>query len=365
MGFWHTGYMEFHEASGFEITWETSKTVYACQHCTLQFDEIDQLRRHRFEAHPYTRPLFYVRGVELGSTSICITSPVKTEDFVYDNCESVKLNGSTIDLKTMPALLCKFSNDKVKITLINEAVEASFELEFRIAQGEHLKGVEDAFMMLAKCKILSIKSIESFIENCRAFTTAGYYYDGICHYLYGVLAKEHSPDSNLKYEEYQDRFNRAASVLADYDRPLARIIRALVAFHFNHFADAVKLAPEGRLRKAAEQYMRLLSGQAKQTVGCVFEQNAPEDLLTDHENLRIVRWATGDLTEDNAHDIDALLKRDIPEYDRLKLRIILAEALFAKRHFDLAKKATRELIGNNQTQLWAEKMLARIDEKGV
>ncbi len=65
---------------------------------------------------------------------------------------------------------------------------------------------------------MTVSTIDGFIEDCRPFSTADLYYDGICHYLYGVLAKERSPDSSLPYEEYRDRFNRAADALRDYDK---------------------------------------------------------------------------------------------------------------------------------------------------
>ena len=61
---------------------------------------------------------------------------------------------------------------------------------------------------------------------------------GICDYLYGVLAKERSHDASLSHEKYANKFNEAVEQLAAYDRPLARIIRSLVEFHFNHFEEA-------------------------------------------------------------------------------------------------------------------------------
>ena len=62
MGFWHTGYIEFHEPSGLDVGYRPSKVWYPCRHCTSKFDTIEDLRRHRFEAHPLARPMLFVQG---------------------------------------------------------------------------------------------------------------------------------------------------------------------------------------------------------------------------------------------------------------------------------------------------------------
>ena len=368
MGFWHTGYMEFHQPTGLDEEYRPTKTVYRCHHCDAQFDEIEALRGHRFEVHPYSRPVFFVRGVELGTTTFRVTRDAAAADFVVDRSTTAAINGKSVRVADVPNLLAKVKNDKVKIELANDGAHAVFEVAFRIAAVEDLEGVETAFLKLAKKGLLTIASVESFIEDCKPFASADAYCDGICHYLYGVLAKERSPDSALPYEEYRTRFNRAADELLDYDRSIARTIRALVAFHFNHFADVVLTAPAGRLRIGSSRFAALLGGKDWGSVPIppVAKRNAMEDLLTDHETLRILRWTNSSLADlgGEASDISALAKRDIPEFDRLKLRMLLAEACAAAGDKDVARKAARTLIGNSKTAVWAERVIAGLaDEK--
>lgn len=368
MGFWHTGYIEFHQPTGLDMDYRPTKTVYRCHHCDAQFDDMEALRGHRFEAHPYSRPVFFVRGIELGTTTFRVTRDAAAADFAVDRSTTAIINGKSVRVSDVPKLLAKVKNDKVKIELGNDGAHAVFELAFRIAAVEDLEGVEAAFLKLAKKGILTIASVEGFIDDCKPFTTADAYYDGICHYLYGVLAKERSPDSALPYEEYRTRFNRAADELLDYDRPIARIIRALVAFHFNHFADVVATAPAGRLRVASARFAALLDGKQWGAVSqpSVSRRSAMEDLLTDHETLRILRWTNSPLTDLGleSSDISALAKRDIPEFDRLKLRMLLAEASAAAGDMDTAKKTARMLIGSAKTAVWAERVIAGLaDEK--
>lgn len=368
MGFWHTGYIEFHQPTGLDVDYRPTKTVYRCQHCNAKFDNMETLRGHRFEVHPYSRPVFFVRGIELGTTTFRVTRDTPTAEFVIERSTTATINGKSVRVSDVPKLLANVKNDKVKIELGNGGAHAVFEVAFRIAAVKDLEGVEAAFLKLAKKGLLTISSVEGFIDDCKPFTTADAYCDGICHYLYGVLAKERSPDSALPYEEYRTRFNRAADELLDYDRPIARIIRALVAFHFNHFADVVVTAPAGRLRAASARFAALLEGKdwAVVPMPSAARRNAMEDLLTDHETLRILRWTNSPLTDLGLEvlDISALAKRDIPEFDRMKLRMLLAEASAAAGDIEAAKKTARMLIGSAKTAAWAERVIAGLaDEK--
>lgn len=104
------------------------------------------------------------------------------------------------------------------VVLANEGASATFELLIRIAKKEeHLAGVNYVHKM-AKSRTLTIRTIESFIADCEAYETASLYCDGLCHYLYGVLAKERSRDSALNFDEYSTRFSRAAGELQTYER---------------------------------------------------------------------------------------------------------------------------------------------------
>lgn len=362
MGFWHTGYIEHHEVTGLGEVYRPSKPVYRCHHCDEQFDDMDALRQHRFEAHPYVRPVLFIRGVELGSTTFRVTQRAAPGDFVIERAAAAKLNGQSVSLADLPKALSKVTFDKVRVELSNKGTSAAFELAFRIASYEDLAGVETAFLTLAKKGTLNITSIEGFIEDCRAYPTADGYCDGICHYLYGVLAKERAPDSSVPYEEYRTRFNRAADELLDYDRSIARMVRALVSFHFNHFADAAAAAPTGRLRSAADKFAALLNGRPwfDSPASSSARRSAQEDLLTDHETLRILRWTGEPMAQlvEEIQDIEALAKRDIPEFDRVKLRMLHAEASAAAGDKVAARKAARELIGSPKTVVWAERLLA-------
>ena len=366
MGFWHTGYMEFHESNGTDWVYVPSPVRFPCQLCKRTFPSMDELRSHRFLNHRYSRPLMFVRGIELGATPLQVTRPLLPEDVQIDRVTSARVNGEAALLVNLPHILSDATNDRVIVELANEGATSTFELQVRIAKDEHLVGVETAFLKMAKSRALTIRSVEGFIAECSQFKTADLYCDGLCHYLYGVLAKERAPDSALDFDEYTTRFSRSADELQTYERSLAQIVRALVAFNFNHFEDAHNQAPVGRLHHAAVLFSGLLEGfpwqhefERKES-----DSNALLDLFTDHETLRILRWTELGATElvNCIDDIQGHLKRDIPGYDKFKIQMLVAEALAFKGDEAGARRAAREFMSNERTQAWAEALVRRLSK---
>ncbi len=76
--------------------------IYRCQHCSAEFKTTDDLRRHRFEDHPYTLPILMVRGIELGTTEYHITRAAMPADFVIENSTQAIFNGNPIKPEKLP-----------------------------------------------------------------------------------------------------------------------------------------------------------------------------------------------------------------------------------------------------------------------
>lgn len=364
MGFWHTGYMEFHEPAGTEWVYIPSPIRFICHLCNQNFTYLDELRRHRFENHKLSRPLMFVRGIELGATPFQVTRMLSPLDIQTDRVTSAVVNGDVTPLNKLPEVLCDITNDRVTVLLANEGASYTFELIVRIAKNEHLAGVETAFLKMAKSRSLTIRSIDVFIADCKAFETASLYCDGLCHYLYGVLAKERAQDSALSFDEFPKRFSLADEELQTYERSLAKIIRALIAFNLNHFEDAHNQAPVGCLQHAAVLFSGLLEGFPWQLEyeRQEFESNALIDLLTDHDTLQILRWAELGSNElvSCIDDLQGQLKRNISDYDKFKIKMLAAEVLAFKGDATGARQVAREFMSNQSTQVWAEALMSRL-----
>lgn len=369
MGFWHTGYEEFHEPTGLpEFDYRQPQQVrYACEHCGLHFGDVEELRRHRFEQHPLRQPVLLIRGRTRDSMPLVISTPLLPSDVVIEDASKCFVNGASVAPSALPQLLAAMSRQFVELTLQNEGASTHCALDFQIAAEADLAGVEAAFLRLARDRTLGIEAIARFIEDCRAFKTARLYCDGICHYLYGVLAKEQAPDTGLHQGQYKERYLRAQDELSGFDRPLANSIRSLVAFHFNHFEDAATLAAEGGLRQAARAFEGLLKGlpwhfeldRSAATGGAV------EDLLTDQDTLEILADASHGLLELTTRTdvLQSHLRRAGMGYDRLKRALLTCEALAACQDTDshvAARRLAREYLPQADTRAWAEAMLERL-----
>jgi len=365
MGFWHTGYIEHHESSGLNYTYAPTPIRYRCALCEEVFDKPDDLRRHRFEQHPYTQPSLFVRGIQLGATPFRITRASSAADFMVDRALKAEVNGTEKPVNVLAKTLAAFTNDRVTITLFNEGARATFEVIFNIASEFDLLGLESCFQNLAQTKHLDTRAIERFIGDSKPYTSAAGYCDGICQYLYGVLAKERARDSKLEYAAYRDKFNQAADTLAAYDRPIARHIRALVAFHFNHFADVEYLLPKGRLAVASHRYNSWLKGSEDTyavTPRDAVARDSIDNMLTDLDTDRILRWALADsdTMKTEMADVEAMLGQDISEFDRVKLVMLLAEQCARDGQVVKARRYARELVNIVSTANWAQKLLERL-----
>jgi hypothetical protein len=370
MGFWHTGYAEFHEPTGLEdfIYSPPPPVRYGCEHCAASFADLEGLRRHRFEQHPIRQPALWLRGRAAGAIPRLVMTPLSAADVVVEDASRCLLNGNPVVLSKLGARLASMTREFVELRLENAGATTKCVLDFRIASEADLAGVEAAFLRLARDHVLSIDALSRFIQDCREFPSAMPYCDGICHYLYGVMAKERSPESGLKQARYVERYLRSSDELSGFDRPLARSVRALIAFHFNQFDEAVLQAPEGALRHASEAFAGLLQGRPWRFDVALSPArgSAVEDLLTDQDTLQILSDASHGLLElkTRADELLAHQRRAAAGgYDQLKRTLLASEALAAREdaasHAE-ARKLARGLASQHDTNGWATAMLERL-----
>lgn len=326
MGFWHTGYIEFHEPTGL-VHDPGTVAQYPCAECDEVLFSIEELRHHRFERHPLRRPRLFIRGTEVGSHTMHIARAVAPGDIFFGTCDEAFLNERIVSRNDLPTALAGVTNDTCNLRLIKDGVTADFILEFRVASDRDIDGVERAFFQLASGRRLNTGLVSDFINSASAYPSAIRYGDGISSYLYGVLLREGSLDLQLPFEKYVDKFNSAAVVLTDYDRPLARMISGLIAFHFNQFPGVVSLAANTRVGLAASRFITLLD----RTTIPFLNGDQPEEwetMITDLQTEQIVQWTVRPQLELLAQikEMEHFLANDPAEVDRPKLHVLLGEA---------------------------------------
>jgi hypothetical protein len=358
MGFWHTGYMDFHEPTGLGAYSSAPITpVYQCDWCASTFKTEEALRSHRFEMHPAVRPALFIRGNSLGSGALRVSRPLAPNAIQVFEAASATINGVAVAPKNLPARLAKIDFGTTEVVLRRQDVEARFVLNFEIALPEHLAGVEQCFQTAAHRGRLDRRAIEDFIQASRPFDTAIAYIDGISEYFYGVLAKERHPDCALPYAMYRDKFNRAAEALRDVDRTLAYTIRALVAFHFNHFELARRQSPGTRIGLASSLFAATLNGTTDSSQS--ISPQRFDGSLTDRDTETILRWTVKPESDPIAQldDMERVLAGDLAEFDRAKLHVLLADAYLAAGRHSAARPHAQEMRNSPGFEAWADRVL--------
>jgi len=362
MGFWHTGYIEFHEPVGLEGEWRSRPVRLPCPQCGQEFGSEDELRKHRFEAHLLRRPALFLDGQELGTLPVRITRPVTPKQIKIEWAEQAVLNGREVAVSRLGHELAALCDDVCRIVLRKRGVEAQFVLEIRIASEADLGGVEEEFKRMVAGRRLDGRAIEEFISGASRFRSAMGYCDGICAYLYGLLAKECADGISLPHAAYAAKYAKATEELKAYDRNLARIICALIEFHFNHFRDAERLCPGSRLGRVAGRYAAWIESRAKvpaASTGCEEDPVEVERLVTDWETECILGWASRPLPTlaERVGEIDLFLKRELADFDRVKLHMLLGEIFASIGNVKLALEHARGLRNLPTVERWAEVLI--------
>lgn len=222
-----------------------------------------------------------------------------------------------------------------------------------------MEKVEKLFWEIQSGKKLNREIIEKFIKASSKYKTVSRYYNGICQYLYGVLAKERSEESGLNYSEYEKKFESALSDLKFYRNNLSNIIRGLIFFNFNKFIDANTLCPNLRLGFAANNL----------SDACIWKSNfihTEDSILTDRINEQLIHLSTLSIKEFGnwLPYILALIKdKDISQIDHIKIAILLAKYFYINEDIENCKKHIRYL--NNFSEFgYITKSLSLPDVRG-
>ena len=368
MGFWHSGLHGVYDPKSLAIPkFAPSPILFSCDLCQRNFIDIEKLRRHRFEHHPLRQPTLLLHGRPVSGAPLKVQSAISPSDVMIEDATLLWLNDKSITFNSLRLVLADSTNSLHKIRLANNGANAEVALDFQVAKESDLEEVERALLRLAKGQKLSLEAIGIFINDCRQLSTGMLYCDGIAHYLYGVMAKDQLVGTGLEVESYLYRYAQAVEQLTDINRPIARSVRSLVSFHFNHFLDAEALAPYGNLQLAAKAFAGLIEGNSWNFEGSfgTSNQDAITDLLTDQATFEILRDVSQGISylKLDANLLQASLAKMTAGFDRSKRILLTVEALSNRNEPDLkavAKKLARELSPQSFARTWFEVISNRL-----
>lgn len=335
--------------------------TFLCPWCETVFESRSQLEEHTFRGHHQPRPLLLFRGQECGSSLVPISASTEPEDWATVQVDRAWVNDSPTDPGRLPVLLARETNRHVDVRLASQSVEAEFKLQFQVVDPAELHEVDMNLRAMAEDRRLDLRAIESFVRACRNLHSAARYYDAFAQYFYGVLARERSPESNLRPQDYRVKYDMAGWVLSQFDTVPARTVSGLIAFHFNQFARTMAQAlGSERLFGAAQRLRQFLLFESPGNPHVKNTQGGFDRLFTDAETERVLQWVTAPFTRDSSRMFDeaAAFAISCESLDQVKLRIILAEYRRRLGETAAARRHVDALLHNELTKHWARSLRA-------
>lgn len=372
MGFWHTGYFEFHEPQQDRDlrSWSPPPPKYPCDVCGAEFSGEADLRVHVFAGHPTEQPVLVLNGRECGRRRLTITYETPAQAWIVKNATAAWINEREVAISDALAYLACQKSGVVDVRLGNGQVTRDFQFEFALANKEDLEGVDSALDRLIRSEDLSPYTIDAFIMRSKKYPTADRYYAALAEYLYGLLEREADGEGHADSAQrgtYEDRFDAAVNVLGTFDRPAAEAICGIVAFHYNQFGRAMMRTRSDRVAKVSMRFESMLEGRTFDRGDLASTTHGSLDYaLSDAVVSHVLRYSAmaidGSTSPQAVAELVAVIDAQRPA-DQFKLRLIAAEHFLAVgdrssavRHADVVRYGVAER--------WYEDFRRRL-ERGV
>jgi hypothetical protein len=369
MGFWHTGYMEFHEIPHIIPEFgPPAPPSFSCPKCAAEFRSDEDLRVHQFGGHPAIQPVLIFRGRECGRSRLAISKETSASDWVFRNAKAISVNGRAFSAETAAIYLSEQRVGVHDVTLVNGEARQDFQFVFALADEEDLHSVDMALQQLVDSGDLAHSSIDHFIMRGKHFMTAGSYLSGLANYLYGVLAREGSSESGLADRQgeqgYEGRYNQAVTTLGDFDRRPAEAICGIVAFHYSQFPRAAARTRSPRVAAVSLRLSELLdSGMPSTRRDLRSESHTSWDhVLSDSVIERVLSWSALPLdgsAGETVEEFGSVIAAQRP-HDAFKLRLVAAEHYFAVGDYPAALRHADLLRHGRSTERWYNNFRMRV-----
>ncbi|WP_250473083.1 hypothetical protein [Caballeronia sp. GAFFF1] len=345
--------------------------VFTCPVCHQSFASYEDRFQHRFEAHPYQRPLLVLGAHEVTTPRFVVTTALSPEQIKAVNAETCRLDGKTITAKTLARRLAEAKSGFFKVELAGTQgkITVSYEISIEVASDAHAFLVEQEFARLYSPGVVSVASVSAFIRAASEARTARRYVDGLAAYLYGILAKDQRGDTTLSQEQGRARLNEAGQTLSEIGRPLAAAVAGIVSFQSNAFSRNERLAAVPRLQSAMSWFESVRTSGQQLIVGredgpitpnaCVPLDSATDEILAwmemPHDRLR---GHTKQIAKRGQQD-DWL-----PE-DRIKAKVLLAAIHETEGDAGQAGKVARDFRHDPVFSRLAERLISSEKESSA
>jgi hypothetical protein len=338
--------------------------VFICPICQESFSSDEDRFQHRFEAHPYQRPLLVLGAHEVTTPRFVITTTLRPEQIRPVNAATCRLDGKTVTARMLAQHIAEARSGflKVELTGAEGKITVGYEISVEIASDAHASQVEQEFARLYSPDVLSVASISAFIRAALDARTARRYVDGLTAYLYGILAKDQRGETTLSQEQGRARLNEAGQTLSEIDRPLAAVVAGIVSFQSNAFSRNERLAAVPRLQSAMRWFDSVRTSGLMVAVGRADSPTTPNARVPlDSATDEILAWMDmpRDRLSGHAKQIAKRGQQDdwLPE-DRVKAKVLLAAIHESEGDAAKAGRVAREFRHDPVFSRLAERLIS-------
>jgi len=352
---------------------------FFCPFCTSSFPTRSTLGSHLGEAHRASRPYLAFGGSEPSSGDV-VRNKVPHRSVHLFNVTDVSLSndggGSFRPIK--PGKVARIISDtrsgRLSLRLENRfeakavPVVQTYDLRFRIYSEAQLNAVDRAFVAKLARPDPTIFMVDEFMEQA-AREGAADYSSALGDYVLGVLVKDADPASGVRpgLRDHRRKLNASLRALKDVDRPLARLVSALIRFSSNDFSNTYRTGLVAL--DYANECLLPLTRFADAGVSLAAERDSPKEAgrvrVTPIDNGcdSVIRWAdrlSGLARWSRAVEDGLRAETDAPScdpLDRSKLCGLWALAALRLGKADAAREPLRLLSGNDCFGEWAEGLL--------
>lgn len=334
--------------------------TYRCKVCGEIFADPDVLFDHRFAQHPFKRPALFLAGHEITTPRQLITRLLDEKAISVLNADACLLDGRHMNVIELPAHLAKQSSGLHELVLSKQGIETRYEFDFVIPDERDIQKVEELFFALVGGDVFDVASINAFINTANQYRTANHYLDGLCQYLYGILAKDQRGETHLAQSESKTKFNLALDTLRLFDTALARVVVGVVNFNENAFNPGEGLSAAPKLQLAMRNFYGFLKGKIAPLEPIATLGNGQGNVPLDHSTDQLIRWVM--MEADELHEEAKLLERNLqdpswPSNDRFKIQMLLAEMYAGRGEYVSARSHARFAVNDALFGEWAQRIM--------
>jgi len=358
-----------------------ARPSFQCPFCKDSFPDPDQLSSHVQQRHVVRRPFILISGSEPGAEDAIRPRPTLPSVEIF-NCTELAagFDGGPIQPIRPEALtrrLAKVRKATLRLRLVNrgdgltQPVVQEYRLRIVAPDEPSLAEVDQLFLERLGAAEVDLEKVGLFYD-ATSDGVAAEYAEALADYVRAVLLKDGDLRTGVstRLHHYHEVQNRALNVLQSFDRPLAKLLCALMRFGLNDFSRWTEasgfvhldhaFAVLGPLAHETESQPEAGASKLPRKNAEVFV--CPVDVGTDmvtrlaSQMTELPRW--GSAAEEQ---FSALAERAaLDSLDRAKIRALWAAGALRLGATMSAQRALRLLDGDPTFGVWASGKLAEV-----